>query len=86
MSKLDLNKPLDFARATMGDLGAVLQTFTGQDAGDWDIQEASYNNVVFHVFASKQIYNGAISQINDSGGRRKVKYQFPYQDGQTTDD
>lgn len=58
--------------------------------------EAQY--VKFHVFKNSMPFNflspdsgsspwnGALSQISDIGGRRKVKYKFPYRDGQTTDD
>lgn len=51
--------------------------------------------VKFHVFKNSAPFNdptastpwnGALTQIADTGGRRKVKYQFPYRDGQTTDD
>ncbi len=35
---------------------------------------------------SKTVWEGAVNQITDYGGRRKVKYEFPYRDGQTTDD
>jgi hypothetical protein len=38
------------------------------------------------VFESKVNYQGALSQIQDQGGRRLTRYTFPYQDGQTTDD
>ncbi len=86
MSRFDLNQPLDFARATMGDVGAVLADFAGGDPTQWDILEGSYNGILFHVFQSKSVYQGALSKIQDTGGRRKVKYKFPYKDGQTTDD
>jgi prophage DNA circulation protein len=90
MSKFDFNSPVDFAKATMSavpgelfDLEALLQ---GRDPAAWDIKEASYNGVLFHVFTSKSEYQAGLSSIQDSGGRRKVFYQFPYQDGQTSDD
>lgn len=35
---------------------------------------------------AKTVWEGAVNQITDYGGRRKVKYEFPYRDGQTTDD
>jgi hypothetical protein len=81
----DLNKPLDFARATLGNAGGLLSLFQ-RDPKLWDIYEAEYNKVVFHVFSTKQQWGGALSRVTDRGGRRKVKYMFPYKDGQTTDD
>ncbi len=86
MSRFDLNQPLDFAKLTMGDASSILQNFSNHGGKEWDILEGSYNGVLFHVFSSKSNYQGAVSQIQDSGGRRKVKYMFPYRDGQTTDD
>jgi hypothetical protein len=89
---VDLNSPLDFARATSG-IGGILQQFTGQGEGAWVINEGSYtggsdkgSTVLFHVFASATNYQAALAQIADTGGRRKVKFKFPYNDGQTTDD
>lgn len=86
MGILDLNNNLDFAKLTLSDASTILQDFTGKNPADWDILEGSYNGVLFHVFRSKEVYNGALGSISDSGGRRKVKYRFPYKDGQTTDD
>lgn len=82
----DLNNPLDFAQKVVGSAAGLLSNFAGGDPSEWDIQEASYNDVVFHVFESKQDWSGGVGQVQDSGGRRKVKYSFPYRDGQTTDD
>lgn len=85
MANFDLGNAADFSQLTGGaltDLGKAL----GLNPSDWDIREASYNGVIFHVFKSKADWNGALSRISDMGGRRKVKYQFPYLDGQTTDD
>lgn len=84
MSINDLNSGAQFARAT-GSLSGILNSFAGREA-EWDIQEGSYNGVAFHVFKSVVPYKAGLDQIQDSGGRRKVKYQFPYIDGQTTDD
>lgn len=95
---LDLGNPKDFGTATQGAFGAtagLLQLFSG-GIEEWDIQEASYisnsskekgrDPVVFHVFESKQNYSAGLSEMQDSGGRRKITYMFPYKDGQTTDD
>lgn len=86
MGNFDLGDPFDFARATLSDASGILQLFTGRDKKEWDVQEASFNGIRFHVFQSKENYSGALRQVSDQGGRRKVKYQFPYKDGQTTDD
>lgn len=86
MAIKDLNNPLDFAKATLSSVAGIVSDFAGRDPSQWDILEGSYNGVLFHVFQSKEVYSGALSQVADSGGRRKVKYQFPYRDGQTTDD
>ena len=86
MSRFDLGSSADFSRLTQQSLGSVSQLIDGRDPGLWDLLEGSYNGVLFHVFRSKVDWQGALSQIQDAGGRRKVKYQYPYRDGQTTDD
>lgn len=86
MSRFDLSNAGDFSRITQQALGAVSGIVDGRDPSEWDILEGSYNNVIFHVFQSKVDWQGALSRVNDVAGRRKVKYQFPYKDGQTTDD
>lgn len=88
MSRFDLNDARDFQALTLGSVAGVLQTLSllGRDPSKWDILEGSYNGVLFHVFQSKSAYQAGLSQISDTGGRRKVKYQYPYKDGQTTDD
>lgn len=88
MSRFDISNSTDFARLTLSGAGAILQDIAslGRNPSEWDVLEGSYNGVLFHVFRSKSEYQGALSQIQDVGGRRKVKYQFPYRDGQTTDD
>lgn len=91
MSNIDLSTNTGFAQATgalqnMGNTFGTLALLFGRPPEEWDIEEASYNDVVFHVFVSKQPWNGALPQIQDSGGRRLAKFQFPYTDGQTTDD
>lgn len=42
----------------------------------------------FLVFtkASETLYSAGMPTALDFGGRRKIKYEFPYRDGQTTDD
>jgi prophage DNA circulation protein len=85
MSRFDLSNAADFSRVTQQGLGTAL-AIEGRDPNQWDLLEGSYNGVVFHVFKSKINWQGALSKIQDSTGRRKVKYQFPYRDGQTTDD
>lgn len=85
MSSFDFNKPTDFAAATLSPLAGALNGLTGRN-DSWDIVEGSYNNVLFHIFKSSSPYQAGLSSISDSGGRRKVKYVFPYVDGQTTDD
>lgn len=85
MGRFNLNDPIDFAKVTSSTLQGLLGAF-GRDPREWDILEASYNDLVFHVFESDQDFNGALPQITDSGGRRKVKYLFPYKDGQALDD
>lgn len=115
MSDLNLNEPSDFA---------ALTSVFGQAAGtptqsSWNIVQATFKNVAFHIInspgalgpaqnlvnaagnavksigqvfgASKQApeninYSAALPQVHDTTGRRKVFYQFPFQDGQTTGD
>lgn len=86
---LDLGSAADFATATLSDLagiGNLLNSLTGRDPSEWDIQESSYNGVKFHIFVSKEDWQGAVAGVTDTAGRRKAKYSFPYKDGQTTDD
>lgn len=86
MPKFDISNAADFSRITQQTLAESAALFGGRDPAEWDIVEASYNGVVFHVFESKQLWQGALPRVTDVGGRRKVKYQYPYRDGQTTDD
>lgn len=88
MSRFDLSKAQDFRAVTLGSAAGVLQTLAlaGRDPTKWDIVEGAYNSVLFHVFQSKTEYQAELPRISDRGGRRKVKYKFPYKDGQTTDD
>lgn len=89
MSRFDINDAKDFEALTVGQGAGILNTLNGafgKKPEEWDILEGSYNGVLFHVFQSKSTYQAALSQITDVGGRRKVKYAFPYTDGQTTDD
>lgn len=65
---------------------AQLALLFGRPPEEWDIVEGSFNDVVFHTFVSKVAWNGALPQIQDSGGRRVATFKFPYVDGQTTDD
>lgn len=96
----DLGTVAGFTSLTQGAV-TDLATLFGVNPADWDIREATYKGgrttareVKFHVFKntgpfnlqSSTAWNGALSRISDSGGRRKVRYQFPYTDGQTTDD
>jgi len=95
---LDLGNPLDFAKATLSDVAGILQDFTGFAEKNWNIQEAAYLSdssaklagtsayIKFHIFKSSSEYGAGLSQVSDHGGRRKVKYSYPYRDGQTTDD
>lgn len=88
MSRFDLSQAQDFRAATLGSVAAITQTLAlaGRDPSKWDILEGAYNGVLFHVFQSKTAYQAELPRISDRGGRRKVKYKFPYKDGQTTDD
>ncbi len=87
-NNLNLNNPYDFATATLGTVSAATQilALAGRNPAQWDIVEASFRGILMHVFITQTNYNAALPQIVDKGGRRKVRYQFPYQDGQTTDD
>lgn len=91
MTSLDLNTVEGFTGATSA-LAATTSALSnlallfGRPPEEWDIEEASFNDVIFHVFVSKSDWQGALSQIQDSGGRRLAKFMYPYTDGQTTDD
>lgn len=86
MGKLDLGNAADFAKATLSSAADILGDLTGRNPAEWDILEGSYNGVLFHIFKSKSNYQAGLSQISETSGRRKVKYRFPYKNGQTTDD
>lgn len=97
----DIGTAAGFSQLTSGTLNDVASAL-GINPADWDIREATYKGgrptatpVKFHVFKNKGPFtnpfestpwNGALPRISDTGGRRKVKYQYPYIDGQTTDD
>lgn len=95
---LNPNAPSQLAGLSVGALGNILSNFGGKTVAQWDIDEASYISnatktanpnalpAVFHVFQSAQQFKAGLASINDSYGRRKVKYMFPYKDGQTSDD
>lgn len=89
MSSFDLNQPTDFAALTSA-FGSVFGPAQDQV---WDVVESTYNPdrpplvpVTFHVFKSSLPYNAAVPRVHDRGGRRKVPYEFPFRDGQTTGD
>lgn len=89
MPRFDLGNAVDFAKVTNSSLLGILNSFSNKAVGEWQIEEASFRNVKFHIFKSKSdggSYNADVSTVTDSLGRRKVKYKFPYTDGQTTDD
>lgn len=88
MPNFDLNQAADFAKLTLSNASGILIDLTGRDASKWDIVEGAFNGVKFHIFENNQgaQYQAAVSQVQDKGGRRKVKYRYPYRDGQTTDD
>lgn len=92
MSKLDFNKPADFAIATLSATNELLQMFM-RDRAVWAISEGTYRGgrknartINFHVFRKKSDYQAGLSHISDQGGRRAPEFSFPYKDGHTTDD
>lgn len=88
MARFDLGNAADFAQLTMAQAGSALLALGGR-AQEWDIQEAAYgheNLILFHVFKSNSEYDGAVPSVSDAYGKRKVYYEFPYQDGQSSDD
>jgi hypothetical protein len=98
MGKFDLNNPVDFARATSSFGANVIGAVVGAAPQDWLIEEGKYTSgipgpfnsapqeMIFHVFTSAKDYGGAVNQISDTGGRRKAKFEFPFLDGQLTND
>lgn len=95
---LNPNAPSQLAGLSVGALGRILSNFAGKNVAQWDIDEASYiSNATkqanpnalpakFHVFQSQQDFKAGLAGVNDNYGRRKVKYMFPYKDGQASDD
>lgn len=98
MSNLDLNNAVDFARATVSPAATVLAELSGTKPEEWDISEATFISnqrlaknpkaapLKFLTFTSADGYRAGLANISDQGGRAKVKFRFPYRDGQTTDD
>lgn len=89
----DIGKPANFAALTLTSASQAQQALKELRGDDrWDIQEGSYQAsdsakpVLFHVFQSKEDFQAAVPSVQDTGGRHKVKYKFPYRDGQTTND
>jgi hypothetical protein len=65
---IDLGTASGFALATAGATNSAL-TLLGYDPAEWDIQEASYEGVVFHVFTVKKFWEannwgGALSRVS----------------------
>lgn len=86
---IDLNNPLDFAKTTNSSLASIVQQINGRDPSKWDIEEASFNGVKFHIFSTSSIedtgFSGAVPTISDKGGNRLAPFKFPYVDGATFD-
>lgn len=95
---LNPNAPSQLAGLTVGALGNILSNFAGKTVALWDIDEAAYISnatkqanpnalpATFHVFQSQQPFKAGLANVQDNYGRRKVKYMFPYKDGQASDD
>lgn len=86
MSRFDLSNAADFSLVTQQNIRNTAALLGGKDPNLWDIVEASYNDVLIHVFVSKSAYQAALPTVTDKGGRRIVDLVYPYRDGQTTDD
>ena len=82
---LDLSKPMDFAKAT-GSAFAQLLSIFGRPPENWQIKECAFNWVPMHIIYERRGLTAGLSSIKDSGGRRLAQFQYPYMDGQTTDD
>lgn len=60
----------------------------------WNITQSKFRGVPFHIFSqggtlpdgSQIAYSAGVEHVTDNAGRRKVFYEFPYQDGQTSGD
>jgi hypothetical protein len=98
LAAINPTAPSQLAGLTVGALSNILSTFSGKTVALWDIEEASYISnatrqanpnalpAVFHVFQTQQPFKAGLAQVSDNYGRRKVKYMFPYKDGQASDD
>lgn len=86
MGKFDFNKVGDFQKATFSGPATLLQQFSGNTSTPWDLEQATFRDVVFHTIVGSAPYQASVPTVQDTGGRRKAKYLFPYVDGQTTDD
>lgn len=95
---VDLGTAAGFQAATMSSassavsgVSSALNLLTGLNLSNWNIQEAAFghppsNLVVFNVFKAKVDYSAGVDQVQDNIARRLAVFEFPYVDGQTTDD
>lgn len=87
---MNLNNKLDFARLTMDRASGVLDLLTGAQGANWDIDEAAFgrNGVFakFHIFETGTDFGAGLERIDERSGRRKARFEFPYKNGQATDD
>jgi prophage DNA circulation protein len=91
--KLNLNRPADFAALTNSVTADQILQALRLHAAKWKITESSYTgggrrgrSVMIHILESVADYQAGIPELRDIEGRRKVKIELPYVDGQTTDD
>jgi hypothetical protein len=60
---IDLGSASGFALATQGATSSAL-SLLGYDPNEWDIQEASYEDVVFHTFVVKSLFKDGLGAVN----------------------
>lgn len=76
------------------DIGAFANPFGSPSSGEWNLSRGAYiNGSAQEVVFFFEVPNGedptqktALETANDSGGRRLVKYEYPYLDGQRVRD
>lgn len=89
MSRFNIANADDFAKVTMSQAGGAVLALQGGLPEEWDISEAAYGHdemILFHVFSTNVDYLASVSNVSDSEGRRKAIWEYPYRDGQSTDD
>ena len=81
---INLSNPAELANLTRAGAETVANIF-GANPNDWQLEEASFNGVIFHVLDTNSDYSAGLNMVSDKGGNRVDIIEYAYKDGQTTD-